>query len=244
MSQEDLQINGDLLRLRREARGWALNDMATRACMSTKQIRQLEEGGMSSFYSEAVKLTSARKVGALLGLSAEEVVVQETLTSSGIEEITTEIVDVPVVEVEAIDVLLAEQPTDDVASEASVEAEVSHPAVPAKDAKSKIWVTAALFAVALAVAAYMQPKEDEVAEPAPPLQAVPSDAVDPASVASASASASEAAASATESQASAAVAASAPRAAMPASSAVASVVRAASAAVTAASIAPAASKAP
>jgi len=240
MSQEDLQINGDLLRLRREARGWVLSDMATRACMSVKQIRQLEEGGISSFYSEAVKLTSARKVGALLGLSAEEVVVQETLTSSGIEEITTEIVDVPVVEVEAIDVLLAEQPTDDVASEASVEAEVSHPAVPAKDAKSKIWVTAALFAVALAVAAYMQPKEDEVAEPAPPLQAVPSDAVDPASVASAS----EAAASATESQASAAVAASAPRAAMPASSAVASVVRAASAAVTAASIAPAASKAP
>ena len=240
MSQEDLQINGDLLRLRREARGWVLSDMATRACMSVKQIRQLEEGGISSFYSEAVKLTSARKVGALLGLSAEEVVVQETLTSSGIEEITTEIVDVPVVEVEAIDVLLAEQPTDDVASEASVEAEVSHPAVPAKDAKSKIWVTAALFAVALAVAAYMQPKEDEVAEPAPPLQAVPSDAVDPASVASAS----EAAASATESQALAAVAASAPRAAMPASSAVASVVRAASAAVTAASIAPAASKAP
>ena len=244
MSQEDLQINGDLLRLRREARGWVLSDMATRACMSVKQIRQLEEGGISSFYSEAVKLTSARKVGALLGLSAEEVVVQETLTSSGIEEITTEIVDVPVVEVEAIDVLLAEQPTDDVASEVSVEAEVSHPAVPAKDAKSKIWVTAALFAAALAVAAYMQPKEDEVAEPAPPLQAVPSDAVDPASVASASASASEAAASATESQALAAVAASAPRAAMPASSAVASVVRAASAAVTAASIAPAASKAP
>ena len=242
MSQEDLQINGDLLRLRREARGWVLSDMATRACMSVKQIRQLEEGGISSFYSEAVKLTSARKVGALLGLSAEEVVVQETLTSSGIEEITTEIVDVPVVEVEAIDVLLAEQPTDDVASEVSVEAEVSHPAVPAKDAKSKIWVTAALFAAALAVAAYMQPKEDEVAEPAPPLQAVPSDAVDPASVASASAS--EAAASATESQALAAVAASAPRAAMPASSAVASVVRAASAAVTAASIAPAASKAP
>lgn len=240
MSQEDLQINGDLLRLRREARGWVLSDMATRACMSVKQIRQLEEGGISSFYSEAVKLTSAKKVGALLGLSAEEVVVQETLTSSGIEEITTEIVDVPVVEVEAIDVLLAEQPTDDVASEASVEAEVSHPAVPAKDAKSKIWVTAALFAAALAVAAYMQPKEEEVAEPAPPLQAVPSDAVDPASVASAS----EAAASATESQASAAVAASAPRAAMPASSAVASVVRAASAAVTAASIAPAASKAP
>ena len=242
MSQEDLQINGDLLRLRREARGWVLSDMATRACMSVKQIRQLEEGGISSFYSEAVKLTSAKKVGALLGLSAEEVVVQETPTSSDVEEITSEIFDAPMAQVEAIDVLLAEQPTDDVASEVSVEAEVSNPAVPAKDAKSKIWVIAALFAAALAVAAYMQPKEEEAAEPAPPLQAVPSDAVDPASVASASAS--EAAASATESQASAAVAASAPRAAMPTASAVAPVVRAASAAVPAASIAPPASKAP
>jgi len=81
MSQDQLLINGDLLRLRREARGWALNDMATRACMSTKQIRQLEEGGMSSFYSEAVKVTAAKKVGALLGLSADEVFVQEAIAS-------------------------------------------------------------------------------------------------------------------------------------------------------------------
>lgn len=61
MSQDELSINGDLLRLRREARGWALSDMAIRACMSVKQIRQLEEGGMSSFYSPAVKATAAKK---------------------------------------------------------------------------------------------------------------------------------------------------------------------------------------
>jgi transcriptional regulator with XRE-family HTH domain len=62
MGQEELFINGELLRLRREARGWLLNDLATRACMSVKQIRQLEEGGMSSFYSAAVKVTSAKKL--------------------------------------------------------------------------------------------------------------------------------------------------------------------------------------
>ena len=72
MSFEDISINGDLLRLRREAKGWVLNDMATRACMSVKQIRQLEEGGTSAFYSTAVKATAAKKVGALLGLSSEE----------------------------------------------------------------------------------------------------------------------------------------------------------------------------
>jgi hypothetical protein len=44
-------------------------------------------------------------------------------------------------------------------------------------------VIAGLFAAALAVAAYMQPQEEPAAEPAPPLQTVPSDAVDAASTA-------------------------------------------------------------
>ena len=73
MSQEHASINGALLRLRREARGWVQTDVATRACMSVKQIKQLEEGGLSAFYSEAVKVTAAKKVGALLGLTADEV---------------------------------------------------------------------------------------------------------------------------------------------------------------------------
>ena len=73
MSQEQASINGALLRLRREARGWLQTDVATRACMSVKQIRQLEDGGLSAFYSEAVKATAAKKVGALLGLTEDEV---------------------------------------------------------------------------------------------------------------------------------------------------------------------------
>jgi transcriptional regulator with XRE-family HTH domain len=73
MTQEHASINGALLRLRREARGWVQSDVATRACMSVKQIRQLEDGGLSAFYSDAVKVTAAKKVGALLGLTPEEV---------------------------------------------------------------------------------------------------------------------------------------------------------------------------
>lgn len=73
MSQEHASINGALLRLRREARGWVQTDVATRACMSVKQIKQLEDGGLSAFYSEAVKVTAAKKVGALLGLTSDEV---------------------------------------------------------------------------------------------------------------------------------------------------------------------------
>jgi transcriptional regulator with XRE-family HTH domain len=92
MSQEDIFINGELLRLRREARGWVLSDLATRACMSVKQIRQLEEGGMSSFYSAAVKMTSAKKVGALLGLSASEVFAHEVEHVSDPEAVDSQVV--------------------------------------------------------------------------------------------------------------------------------------------------------
>ena len=63
------QIDGSVVRLRREAQGWAINDIAARACLSVKQVRQIEEGGLSSFYSENVKLTAAKKVAALLQLS-------------------------------------------------------------------------------------------------------------------------------------------------------------------------------
>jgi transcriptional regulator with XRE-family HTH domain len=63
------QIDGSVVRLRREAQGWAINDLAARACLSVKQIRQIEEGGLSAFYSENVKLTAAKKVASLLELS-------------------------------------------------------------------------------------------------------------------------------------------------------------------------------
>lgn len=63
------QIDGAAIRSKRESQGWVPNDLATRACLSVKQIRQIEEGGMSAFYSESVKLTAARKVAALLDMS-------------------------------------------------------------------------------------------------------------------------------------------------------------------------------
>lgn len=176
MSQEELFINGDLLRLRREAQGWALSDMAIRACMSVKQIRQLEEGGISAFYSPAVKATAAKKVGGLLGVSAEEVFGLETpdiSTESTLEESLTvgesvpNVSDVVIEHSELISVPDSE-PIDLVSPED-------------KKSKTSLWVIAGLFAAALAVAAYMQPQEEPATEPVPPLQVVPSDAADAAS---------------------------------------------------------------
>ena len=206
MSQEEIFINGELLRLRRETRGWALSDLATRACMSVKQIRQLEEGGLSYFYSQAVKITAANKVGALLGVSAEEVFAQEadieiiTETSASLEAPDHEessVEDKAGVEAEAkAEVAPVEEKAVD-SSPTHVEptnskVEVTESTKP----KTSLWVIAGLFAAALAVAAYMQPKEEPVTEPAPPLQVIPTEADAAASAAEASASSASAAASA------------------------------------------------
>ncbi len=180
MSQEEQYINGELLRLRREARGWVLNDMATHACMSVKQIRQLEEGGMSSFYSVAVKVTAAKKVGALLGLSADEVLAQN-VGSVTVEEAAETVAPIAEVVVESAIVSAAQ----DVAAGA---VEPSNPAElkgSTPSSKNKLWLIAAALGIVLAVGAYFQPQEEPAGEPAPPIQVLPAEVVDPASAASA-----------------------------------------------------------
>ncbi len=80
------QIDGSAVRLSREAQGWAINDLAARACLSVKQVRQIEEGGLSSFYSESVKLTAARKVASLLQMSEAQLFGQVPLHTPQVEE--------------------------------------------------------------------------------------------------------------------------------------------------------------
>ena len=189
MSQEDIFINGELLRLRREARGWVINDLATRACMSVKQIRQLEEGGISSFYSVAVKMTSAKKVGALLGLSPEEVFAKDVEPTPELEIAEPEVVsdldikltDIkPVLHEAAITSVDAQSPNASTSSDSVAPV----PAVDEPKSKTSLWVIALLFAAALAVAAYMQPKDEPVTETPPPIQVLPTEVADPASAAS------------------------------------------------------------
>jgi len=185
MSQEELFINGELLRLRREARGWLLNDMATRACMSVKQIRQIEEGGMSSFYSSAVKVTAAKKVAALLGLSDEEVFAhhiepapaQEIPIQSSISE-HVEGTSEPEVDNDNLGHFHSES---EITPFKQVEAETS---TVERKSKTSLWLISALFAAALGVAAFMQPRDELVSDSIPPIQDVPTDATDPASSAS------------------------------------------------------------
>jgi transcriptional regulator with XRE-family HTH domain len=200
MSQEETFINGELLRVSREARGWGVNDMATRACMSVKQIRQLEEGGMSAFYSAAVKATSAKKVGGLLGLSADQVF-GETQAPAEIEDAVEpeamleqaedETVKPTLVEIEAekpdqitkTAIQVETKSTSTKNSELQVAQQTTEDT---RNSKNSLWMIAVLLAVAFALGAYFQPQEEPVAaEPAPPIQVLPTEAVDPASAASA-----------------------------------------------------------
>ncbi len=227
MSDTPQTINGELLRLKRESLGWLVGDLATRACMSVKQIRQLEEGGSSSFYSESVKLTSAKKVGGILGLTPDEVfgVVSQNPVSTSDEDPFQTLV-VPATEsvadlevpVQAAQTSSASNPTD-VVDATPIQAESLAPFKPSNDVadapvqsvaaaapeqknKTPLGAIAALFVAALAVAAWMRPEAEPVAvEPPPPLQTLPAEAPDGAASA-ASAEAAGAPASAASSGAS------------------------------------------
>ena len=195
------EINGELLKLRREERGWAQSDLASRACMSIKQIRQLEEGGVSAFYSESVKLSAAKKVADLLGLSVDQLWV---LPESPVEpESVQESAPSEPAQQELKDGASPHNgPVKETGSEESnnekSETQTHQPISPEPETKNKtsLWLIASLFGAALAVAAYMRPDAESVStEPPPPLQAVPSEAVEPASGASAAVDAASAPAS-------------------------------------------------
>ncbi|QWD90097.1 RodZ family helix-turn-helix domain-containing protein [Polynucleobacter sp. MWH-Braz-FAM2G] len=56
----------------RESLGLSTKDLSGKACLSVRQIEQIENGESSSFYGAQVKVTAAKKVAGLLKLSEEE----------------------------------------------------------------------------------------------------------------------------------------------------------------------------
>jgi transcriptional regulator with XRE-family HTH domain len=188
MTEHDTSIDGSLLRLQRETRGWTMTDMAMRSCLSIKQIRQLEEGGSESFYSEAVKLTAAKKVASLLGLSTEQVLSQSARPLSSNSDVPLNRMDEAQSEAQAHARVLpaAHEPLHAERELADSEQNAAQPAASLdshpKSTQTSVWVMAALFAIALLVAAWMNPSAEPAATDAePPLQTLPTDASEPAS---------------------------------------------------------------
>ena len=66
------QIRQNAFLSAREGLGISAKDLAAQACLSTRQVQQLENGEQSSFYGAQVKFTAAKKVAALLGLKDED----------------------------------------------------------------------------------------------------------------------------------------------------------------------------
>ena len=56
----------------REKLGLSSRELGVMACLSTRQIEQIESGEMSSFYGAHIKVTSAKKVARLIKLSDED----------------------------------------------------------------------------------------------------------------------------------------------------------------------------
>lgn len=69
------EIQGKVLKAAREKMRYKPEDLAHKACLSKKHIIELEEGGISSFYSEAHKVTVAKKIAKLLELDEARVLV-------------------------------------------------------------------------------------------------------------------------------------------------------------------------
>ena len=56
----------------RESLGLSTKELSGMACLSVRQIEQIENGEMSSFYGAQIKMTAAKKVAALLKLNEED----------------------------------------------------------------------------------------------------------------------------------------------------------------------------
>jgi transcriptional regulator with XRE-family HTH domain len=68
----DTYILGENFTAEREVNGLTRAQIAQKLCCSVFQIQQIEEGGKSSFYTDAQKLSTARKMAKLLGMTPEQ----------------------------------------------------------------------------------------------------------------------------------------------------------------------------
>jgi len=65
-------ILGDQLKDAREKAGLSLEAVANKASLSFKQLEEIENGGDSFFYTPAIKLSTAKKIGKMLGLNEDD----------------------------------------------------------------------------------------------------------------------------------------------------------------------------
>ena len=72
MTNKIPNILGEQLKKAREKAGLTLEALAKKASLSNKQLEEIENGGDRLFYTAAIKLITAKKIGKMLGLNEDE----------------------------------------------------------------------------------------------------------------------------------------------------------------------------
>ena len=70
-------IDGSAFLRKRQDLGLSREELAQKLCITAKHILQIEEGGDSVFYSQLLKVQTARKLAALIDLPNEEAFLEE-----------------------------------------------------------------------------------------------------------------------------------------------------------------------
>lgn len=79
---DDAAIDGNRLRLAREAKGLSPSEAAHMLTLSRTQVTQIESGGMTAFYSPGHKLLAARKYATAFGIEPQSVLWLDPLASA------------------------------------------------------------------------------------------------------------------------------------------------------------------
>lgn len=72
MTNKIPNILGEQLKKAREKAGLTIEALAKKASLSNKQLEEIENGGHSFFYTAAIKLTVAKKIGKMLDLNEDD----------------------------------------------------------------------------------------------------------------------------------------------------------------------------
>jgi len=72
MPESQATIIGEKLKEARIKKGFSIQELADILSLSSNQIQQIEDGGITAFYSYSWKIRVARRVGYILDLSETE----------------------------------------------------------------------------------------------------------------------------------------------------------------------------
>jgi hypothetical protein len=79
-TSEVIDIRGDVIAFARERQHYTVSHIVNICCISERMLHQIENGGSDSFYSFAIKVQVARKIGAYLKLEDKDFLVVNQAT--------------------------------------------------------------------------------------------------------------------------------------------------------------------